>query len=427
LLGEAVIAYREALKIYTQEQTPERWATTQDNLGSALRAQGERTAAADGMRLLGEAVAAFQEALKVHTREQLPQQWAMTQNNLGVALSSQGERRAGADGARLLGEAVAAFREALKVYTREQTPQEWAGTQNNLGFILSSRGERIGGPNGSRLLDEAVTAFREALKVYTCEQAPQQWVATQDYLGFILSSQSERTEGYDRVRLLGEAVTAYREVLKVYTREQSPQKWKMTQNSLGNAYFRLENWKEAAICFENVLALDPAIKATYQNLASIYQERLFEYAKAFELHRRWLSQFSWDRSVLPDFAETHFTTGRFEEFSGRIKPLLIDPEIPAGAKAALQMIEVANLVALDQAPQIPAALDALIKVIAEQKDDFRIEWPFNGTVRFINQHEKFAARRAWLNSIFAAAQEEKRDAILKKLREAHTNFMPVEQ
>jgi hypothetical protein len=37
------------------------------------------------------------------------------------------------------------------------------------------------------------------------------------------------------------------------------------------------------------------------------------------------------------------------------------------------------------------------------------------------------SRRAWLNSIFAAAQEEKRDAILKKLREAQTSFRPVEQ
>jgi tetratricopeptide (TPR) repeat protein len=227
--------------------------------------------------------------------------------------------------------------------------------------------------------------------------------------------------------LLGEAVTAYREFLKVYTREQSPQKWKMTQNSLGNAYFRLENWKEAAICFENVLALDPAVKVTYQNLASIYQERQFEYARAFELHRRWLSQFPWDRSVLPDFAETHFMTGRFEELSVRIKPLLIDPEIPTGAKAALRMIEVANLVALNRAPQIPATLDALMKMVAEQKEDFRIEWPFDGTLRFINQHEKFAARRAWLNSIFAAAQEEKRDAILKKLRKSQTSFSPAEQ
>jgi hypothetical protein len=66
-------------------------------------------------------------------------------------------------------------------------------------------------------------------------------------------------------------------------------------------------------------------------------------------------------------------------------------------------------------------------LIAEQKEDFRIEWPFNGTLRFFNQHEKFAARRAWLNSIFAAAQEEKRDVTLKKLRESQTSFSPAEQ
>ena len=85
------------------------------------------------MRLLGEAVAAYREALKVRTREQLPQEWAATQNNLGATLSSQGKRAEGSDGVRLLGEAVAAYREVLKVYTNEHLPQQWATTQHNLG------------------------------------------------------------------------------------------------------------------------------------------------------------------------------------------------------------------------------------------------------------------------------------------------------
>src|SRR5262249_2079612 len=40
---------------------------------------------AEGVRLLGEAVAACREALKVFTREQAPPAWAMTQNNLAKA------------------------------------------------------------------------------------------------------------------------------------------------------------------------------------------------------------------------------------------------------------------------------------------------------------------------------------------------------
>src|SRR5262249_56036748 len=86
----------------------------------------------EGERVRGEASAAWREALKVYTREHLPQQWAATQNNLGTALSSQGERSVGEESARLLGEAVASFREALKIYTREHWPQDWAMTQSNL-------------------------------------------------------------------------------------------------------------------------------------------------------------------------------------------------------------------------------------------------------------------------------------------------------
>jgi tetratricopeptide (TPR) repeat protein len=276
-----------------------------------------------------------------------------------------------------------------------------------------------------RLLGEAVAAYREALKVFTREQLPQQWAATQNNLGIAFSSQGERAEGADGVRLLGEAVAACREALKVYTRERLPRRWAMTQKNLGTAYFLLKNWKDAAVCFENVLTLYPSDGRGYQSLTLIYHERLFEYAKAFELHQKWLSRFPQDTAVLADFAETHFTTGRFHEFSQRINPLLTDPELSASTKIALQMIEVANLLACDDANQVPVALDALYKTISDQEADFRINWSFSGTLHFIEQQEKFASYRSWLNQFFSVTQEKNRDAILKALREAQAQFPAV--
>jgi tetratricopeptide (TPR) repeat protein len=88
---------------------------------------------------LGEAVAAYREALKEYTRERVPLDWAMTQNNLGAALRTLGARESGT--ARLE-EAVAAYREALKEYTRERVPLYWATTRNNLGNALRILGER---------------------------------------------------------------------------------------------------------------------------------------------------------------------------------------------------------------------------------------------------------------------------------------------
>ena len=62
---------------------------------------------------MADAVAAFRSALEEYSRERVPLDWAMTQNNLGNALGALGERESGT--ARLK-EAVAAFRAALEVY-----------------------------------------------------------------------------------------------------------------------------------------------------------------------------------------------------------------------------------------------------------------------------------------------------------------------
>ena len=87
----------------------------------------------EGLRRLSEAVEAYRQALTVYTRDDLPQDWATTQNNLGTALWALGERLGGPEGLRRLSEAVEAYRQALTVHTRDDLPQDWATTQNNLG------------------------------------------------------------------------------------------------------------------------------------------------------------------------------------------------------------------------------------------------------------------------------------------------------
>ena len=90
-LEEAVAAYRAALPEWTRDKVPLRWATTQNNLGTALLRLGERES---GTAQLEEAVVAYSAALLEWTREQVPLQWATTQNNLGNALAMLGEREA---------------------------------------------------------------------------------------------------------------------------------------------------------------------------------------------------------------------------------------------------------------------------------------------------------------------------------------------
>ena len=222
-LASAIASYKDTLTIWTRDEVPRRWATTQNNLGEALRVLGERES---GTARLAEAVAAYRAALLERTRERVPLDWAMTQNNLGNALSTLGERESGT--ARLE-EAVSAYRAALLERTRERVPLDWATTQNNLGNALSMLGER---ESGTARLEEAVSAYRAALLERTRERVPLYWAATQNNLGTALQALSERESGTAR---LEEAVSAYRAALLEWTRERVPLDWATTQNNLGIA------------------------------------------------------------------------------------------------------------------------------------------------------------------------------------------------
>src|SRR4029077_2636485 len=106
------------------------WAAAQNSLGRALRKLGERE---NSTLRLGEAVAAYRDALKEWTRERAPLGWATTQNNLGNALQTLGARESGT--ARLE-EAVAAYRDALKERTPERVPLDWARSLGNQGVAM---------------------------------------------------------------------------------------------------------------------------------------------------------------------------------------------------------------------------------------------------------------------------------------------------
>lgn len=218
LLNESVTAYHAALEVYTREQSPKDWAMTQYNLGLALSYQGKRTSGAGSpagsLRLLGEAVTAFRAALTVYTREQSPQDWASTQYNLASALMNQGqgrgvpEREGGASDAenmRLDGEAVTAYRAALEIYTREQVPQDWAHAQFNLGGVLTNQSMHAEDAEGKRLLGEALTAYRASLEIYTRKELPQDWASTQFSIAFTLRALADRSETAEAKRLRAEA------------------------------------------------------------------------------------------------------------------------------------------------------------------------------------------------------------------------------
>ncbi len=137
LLAQAVKAYRASLTVYTKETSPQQWAIIQNNLGNALRNLGPRTRnKKSGMQLLAQAVNAYKAALTVRKKKTFPQDWATTQHNLGNALRSYGTRSAGKAGTQLLTKSVIAYRRALTVRTVNLLPQQWATTSSNLAETL---------------------------------------------------------------------------------------------------------------------------------------------------------------------------------------------------------------------------------------------------------------------------------------------------
>ncbi len=159
----AIKTYREALKIRTKDRFPLDYASTQDNLGNALRKLGTKQ---KNNTYLMEAVEAHKKALTVWTKENNPWDWAMAKTNLGETLTRLGEQEGRID---YLKEAKESFLDALTIRSQEKFPSAWADTLNDYGVVLMLVNERIILPQlevnkTNRIyLKQAIMAFSAAL------------------------------------------------------------------------------------------------------------------------------------------------------------------------------------------------------------------------------------------------------------------------
>jgi tetratricopeptide (TPR) repeat protein len=266
----SIVAYHLALNVYTRKASPEMWAATQNNIGTAYRnrLRGERA------ENLEKAIVAYELVLQIRTREAFPEDWAMTQNNLGNVYGDclRGEH------AENLEKAIVAYELALQIRTREAFPEDWAMTQNNLGATYRDRlrGER------AENLEKAITAHELALQIYTREAYSENWAMTQTNLG---NAYLKRLRG-ERAANIEKGITAYELALQVFPREAFPENWATTQNNLGAAYGdrlrgeRAENLEKAIAASE--LALQVYTResfpenwaGTQNNLGTAYRARL---------------------------------------------------------------------------------------------------------------------------------------------------------
>ncbi|MEB3883015.1 CHAT domain-containing tetratricopeptide repeat protein [Lyngbya sp. CCY1209] len=128
----AIQLYRLVLDARPQDRLPDKWAQTQNNLGTAYSnlPTGDRAAN------LQRAIDCYQAALTVRKPDTAPLQWATTQNNLGTAYSDlpTGDRAAN------LQDAIDCYQAALTVWKPELFPLDCLTTARNWANLEFNQG-----------------------------------------------------------------------------------------------------------------------------------------------------------------------------------------------------------------------------------------------------------------------------------------------
>src|SRR5262249_40262116 len=319
-------------------------------------------------------------------------------------------------------DALIAYQRALSHVSKTHRPQDWAATLNDIGTAHWQRGLRSTDTQIHTHLTAAITAYGQALEVYTRTDLPQGWGMTQNNLGAALQRQGERTAGERGTQLLAEAVTAYGQALEVRTFAILPHQWAQTHNNLAEVLVILQDWANAVISYVNVLRVYQDDEEAYQAASTLYHDRLFQFPQAFSLDQQWLERHPDDLATLSNFAEKHLTTGHFAECAQRLTTLLANPEVRPQVRLALQALEIANLLALDQAALVPGKIDIMLVTLDQQPEDFRITWSFGGTLYFIGQHASLTSYRHWLQQFFGALTATDRQALGTGLHAVQASF-----
>jgi tetratricopeptide (TPR) repeat protein len=241
-LRRAITAYRETLKYHLPEVSPQAYAVTQHNLGTAY---ADLAQLEDRTENLWRAVAAYQEALRYRTQDRAPLAYAATQSVLGLAYRNLAGIEDRADNLR---RAVAALQAALAYYTPDLSPLDYAATQNNLGNAYR---DLAGVEDHTDNLRRAVTAYQEALRYRTADSAPLAYAATQNNLGTVYRALAEED---DPAQNLQRAITAFENALRYYTPQHNPLDYAATRSNLGSTHRALAQIEDKAAHMDHALA-----------------------------------------------------------------------------------------------------------------------------------------------------------------------------
>jgi CHAT domain-containing protein len=261
----AIQSFKLALTLYSQEESPEQWATCQLYLGISYSLLNEKAS----NKYLDLALASFQCALQVFTRDAFPREWAISHLRYAATLYERVTQEKKNHATEIIEHVTL----ALEVLTREAFPEEWAGAQILLGQIAARSpgaenfavadnyykaalevfqsdiyarerakcyaflGELYGNVDEKRNSTQhelAIQYFEMALPAYDARS--RQWAMIQLYLGRAYYKRLQGDPGENNRK----AIDCYIQALEVFNRETSPLEWGQAQYSLAMAYKDLE-------------------------------------------------------------------------------------------------------------------------------------------------------------------------------------------
>jgi tetratricopeptide (TPR) repeat protein len=269
---------------------------------------------------------------------------------------------------------------------------------------------------------KALDAYRRALGVLVREEAPELRAATLMDVAKAHYQLGIRVGGAEAQAHLAEAVAAYRQALEVRTFEDLAPQWLQTQTNLYGAYEALEDAAGMAGVLEALLRAAPDNQDIYNAAQALYHETLFDFESARRLTGHWLERHPDDLDAQCNYAETHFTTGRFDDAATRLAALTDGGRLQPETEPAMRLLEIANLLALGKADAAAARLDALAALVEAEPEDFKVGWTFAGTAHFIAEAPALADHREMLLALLQAAETGGRDPLLAAIASAGTSL-----
>jgi tetratricopeptide (TPR) repeat protein len=190
-MREAIAAFEAILDVWREDTSPNPWATVQTNLANAHRtlammlfALGQVDAAVAAARA---SIDASRAALRVWTREAEPMRWALAQGNLADGLTFLG---AVTQDSRPLAEAGAAQQGAIAVLAAGGARHDWARLQCNRGYTLRLLAMH---QDGTAALSDSIAASGAAREVWQRGSHPLLWANATENLSTAQADLAWRT------------------------------------------------------------------------------------------------------------------------------------------------------------------------------------------------------------------------------------------